>query len=622
MSSTVKYRPEIDGLRALSVLAVIAYHINPSTIKGGFLGVDVFFVISGFLITSIIRNDIINNSFSFSTFWIRRFRRLYPQLLLLVGFVLIVGNFVLIRPERNNLIYQSIASIFSFSNIYLLRTTGGYWDSASENIPLLHTWSLSLEEQFYLLLPVILFFINKYFRKFPFKILIALLIFSLIACYFVTIFRKNAAFYLLPTRMWELLLGSLLPFYSVDSKLSGKYIFNGFLPCIGIVLIIASFFTIENSKSFPGIYPIFPCIGALLILSSSSEGLSNYILSSKPLTYIGKTSYSLYLWHWPVIVYSKYLTTKPSGIFIITTTVLLSIAAYYFVEKPQRKRVSFSYLLFIGFIITVSLSVILFIPNNSIIPRYISFLDDKEVVKKGLEYEATDRILSGKGGILIGNRERESKPSLVIIGSSHARVLATGFDDCLKENDKTALVLATSGIGLTDNSCNLNKIINKYRVDEIIRLQPDVVIVAGQWVEEMKNNDFYEQLTIQLDQISRVCKKVIVLSQVPTCMLPDGYHNSPRKHALAQHHDNINISINPMNDVTQTNINLEKKIVSSKCLGNVIFINMDKWMLNPDGTIHIIDNNKFLYCDSHHLNDHGSKYLVKQLLQYLTINIQ
>jgi hypothetical protein len=137
----------------------------------------------------------------------------------------------------------------------------------------------------------------------------------------------------------------------------------------------------------------------------------------------------------------------------------------------------------------------------------------------------------------------------------------------------------------------------------------------------MKNNDFSEQLKIQLDQISRVCKKVIVLSQVPTCMLPQGYYESPRKLALAQHHDNTNISIKPIKEVTESNINLEK-IILSKCLQNVVFINLDKWMLNADGTIRIIDNNKFLYCDSHHLNDNGCRYLVRNILQYVKINIQ
>jgi hypothetical protein len=268
------------------------------------------------------------------------------------------------------------------------------------------------------------------------------------------------------------------------------YIFYGFFPYIGIILIIASFFIIENNKYFPGIYPIFPCIGALLILGTSSEGLSNSILSSKPLTYIGKISYSLYLWHWPVIVFSKYLTTKPCDLFIIIATAFLSTTAYYLVEKPQRKKISIIYLYSIVFIIIVGLSFILFNPKNTIISRSIAFLDDKEVVTKGLDYEDTDRIVSGQGGIVIGNRERDFKPSIVIIGSSHARVLATGFDDCLKENNQSALVLATSGIGLTDNRCKLNKVINKYRVDEIIRIHPDVVIVAGQWVEEMRPRFF------------------------------------------------------------------------------------------------------------------------------------
>ena len=204
MSQEIKYRPEIDGLRTIAILGVIVFHLRPELLRGGFLGVDVFFVISGFLITIIIYKQVTEQRFSFWSFWTRRFKRLYPALVVTVFVTMICGLFVLPHPERGAMPLQALAALLSFSNILLWKTTGGYWDSSSENISLLHTWSLSLEEQFYICFPLFVFLSHLLFKKHVGKLVVALFITSLILCIVFTDLRRSATFYLLPTRMWEL----------------------------------------------------------------------------------------------------------------------------------------------------------------------------------------------------------------------------------------------------------------------------------------------------------------------------------------------------------------------------------------------------------------------------------
>ena len=299
MSSLFKYRPEIDGLRTVAVLAVIIFHLDSKWLQGGFLGVDVFFVISGFLITSIIYSKTREGSFSIIEFWKRRIKRLYPALMAMVGVVLLVSAFVLVRPERGQLWYQALGAMFSYENIVLWQTTWGYWAPASENISLLHTWSLSLEEQFYVCFPITLVLINWLARGKEKLIICGLLVASFCLCVYATADYRSPTFYLLPARMWELLIGSVLAIQDITKKPNRDYRLSWLIQIVGITMIITSFFLIKNDESFPSFYPLLPCVGTLLLLMyGGSKGIVQSILSAKPVVYLGKISYSLYLWHW------------------------------------------------------------------------------------------------------------------------------------------------------------------------------------------------------------------------------------------------------------------------------------------------------------------------------------
>ena len=312
--NSISYRPEIDGLRAIAVIPVILFHLGLDWVLGGYIGVDVFFVISGFLITSILIKDYDNGVFSFSNFWLRRIRRILPVLVVVVLVTLIAGQFLLYAPDVYYLGDQGIASLLSYANISQWLTAGNYWGYAAENSPLLHTWSLSVEEQFYLIFPLFIFIALKYFRNWLAPLVLILCLLSAMLFVYGSKHHPDATFYLLPTRAWELGVGAFLAIflYKNPNFLEGKKIQTlQILSVLGLLAVTASYFLIDGSNGLSP-YMVIPVIGAGLIIafSNSSNTIVNKILSFSAMVYVGKISYSLYLWHWPVLVLSKNLTLK------------------------------------------------------------------------------------------------------------------------------------------------------------------------------------------------------------------------------------------------------------------------------------------------------------------------
>ena len=344
-----KYREEIDGLRGLAVLGVIFYHaeilINDKNIfSGGFLGVDIFLVVSGFLITRIINNEYLyEKTFTFKNFYERRFRRLVPALLIVIIFSTLFAYFILLPNQFIYFLKSALSSIFFFSNFFFHYTGEAYGQSILTTIPLLHTWSLSLEEQFYIFYPAFLIFIFKYGKN---KININLTIFFLISIIFALLINKSHGsfnFYMLPSRGWEFLAGALLAI-NEDKKI---YNFNNsiksFLSFLGFFLILYSFLFFDNVNEHPGYKTILPVFGTtLIIFNSHSKNYINIILSNKLLKNLGLISYSLYLWHHPIFSFSKIIGLNEQNILIKLLLFLLSIFLAYFsfkyVESLFRKK--------------------------------------------------------------------------------------------------------------------------------------------------------------------------------------------------------------------------------------------------------------------------------------------
>ena len=316
----INYRPEIDGLRAIAVGVVILYHaeiiINGNTLfKGGFIGVDIFFVISGYLITSIIMNELThNNSFSFIHFYERRIRRIIPVLLFII-LLSIPFAWICLTPITFVDFSKSILFSLGFtSNLYFYFSGQEYGALSGLYKPFLHTWSLSVEEQFYLIFPVMLFMIFKYLRKKIFLIFLSISFISLVFAHYGSINFTALNFYILPSRAWELLFGALISYEEnhrkfFDNSLNKNFIF----PKIGVFLIVYSVLFFQSGDGFPSIYSIIPVIGTVLIIRyANKEELITKILSSKIFVGIGLISYSLYLWHYPIFAFGR-ITEITSG---------------------------------------------------------------------------------------------------------------------------------------------------------------------------------------------------------------------------------------------------------------------------------------------------------------------
>ena len=622
MNKELKYRPEIDGLRTIAVIGVIIYHLTPESLKGGFLGVDVFFVISGYLITSIIYRPISERRFSFWNFWKRRFKRLYPALSIVVLLTLIVGFWVLPNPERGALPMQALGALFSFSNILLWRTTGGYWDTSSENISLLHTWSLSLEEQYYICFPIFLFLVSVFLKRRLGISIVFLLITSLILSILFSYDKPTPAFYLLPTRMWELLIGSLLAIYSpyllrtLRSSIQGTLIH-----LLGIVLIIGSYFLIENARGFPGLYPLAPCIGAYLILAFQCQNsLITKCLTLPTVVYIGKISYSLYLWHWPTIVYAYYISPDPNVALILIATFALAAVSYHYIEQPIRKASRMPRLpaFATATAIAISMLILVVFPKSPLLKGLKNF-DSEEALTRGWEFEATDPILTK--GPRMGLKTNRKK--IVVLGSSHARALCYPIEQYALDNNYEFISLATSGVGITSkNSADspYAEEINRRREGIVNDIRPELLVIAGMWSEELSEEDRTSVLRERLKQSIAASDKVIILGQVPLIELPDRYQNSLRKLLVAQHLSGQTGSINGCHLVKIANSKV-RGVVQEIMSDRLFYIDPTEQFTDEGGNLSLVnDEAGFLYSDHHHVNDKGARLIFDAYIWPLLTN--
>lgn len=341
----IKYRPEIDGLRAISILVVVFFHagfnyngLNP--FKGGYVGVDIFFVISGYLITSIILQGLKEGTFSFRQFYMRRARRLLPSLFTVL-LVSIPFSWMLLLPKQLEEYAWSVASSLVFSANILFWTTGdAYWAGDSSLKPFLHLWSLSVEEQFYILFPIILCIIWHFFRNHLLTILILLGLLSLQFADFLTPHAQDFTFYMLPARAWELMAGAVLAKAEMDIGRTGNKLLATIGSAVGIYLIAYSVMFFDEETKHPSFVTLIPVLGSMLLIWCMREGdLIAKALSHGLMTGIGKISYTLYLWHFPALTFLKISSDNPSEYeraVVLALALILSIATYFLIETPLR----------------------------------------------------------------------------------------------------------------------------------------------------------------------------------------------------------------------------------------------------------------------------------------------
>lgn len=334
----ITYRPDIDGLRAIAILSVLSFHFFPTVVPGGYIGVDVFFVISGYLISSIIFKEVSAEKFSFLTFYARRVRRIFPALIVVIVTVFVSCQFLFLDHENKELTKHVIRSALFVLN-FTLKNETGYFDGSAESKPFLHLWSLSVEEQFYIVFPLGFFIFSLKFKNFG-TFTLFLFFLSLGACIALTPHDQAAAFYLPFTRFWEIFAGVLIAYFRID-KVHYSVVRSNIMAVGGAIVITSATLMFEQQLMFPGAWALIPTIGASLIIAAGPDNwLGRNVLSQPMMIAIGLISYPLYLWHWPLLSIATVTEgrdlTFNTRLLIVAASFALAWATYVGIERPLR----------------------------------------------------------------------------------------------------------------------------------------------------------------------------------------------------------------------------------------------------------------------------------------------
>jgi peptidoglycan/LPS O-acetylase OafA/YrhL len=520
---SISYRPEIDGLRALAVLVVIFHHLSLPGFNGGFVGVDVFFVISGYLITSIVLKDISSGSFSLGEFYKRRVIRIAPAYFLVIFMVMLASLFIMLPIERVNLSWSALSSLVFAANFYMWKVVGGYFGGGSETIPLLHLWSLAVEEQFYVIWPLTLLIISRFPRaSFGLLVSIALVITVVVSEWAVTKLTPGFTYYMMPIRAFELLLGaglSLIPIHWIDK--TSNNIRHG-LSWLGLSLIIYSTVYFDNETPFPGLYALVPCMGAVLLIAflRPSDNWIDLIFSNKMSVLLGKLSYPAYLWHWPIIVFlhiSLITITLEIALLVFIGTFLLSFVTYNFIELPARKlrtynaRTIILYVFLLpSFIFSALLFSIIFLKGDlgydepELISRAKAINRSAHNERPGCHTAPPDFPL-GEDDCVLGRSDRNV--DFLLVGDSHANHF-TGMLDVMAvdANIRGYEVTNSSAVFMPDVDRYFNKydrIVrqdrffqrNKYIVEALLPNSYKFVVIAGAFNKAYRKDLFVDALS-------------------------------------------------------------------------------------------------------------------------------
>jgi len=443
------YRPDIDALRALAVMSVIFFHIKADLLPGGFLGVDIFFVISGYLITKIILGHEGTARSFFPEFYERRIRRLIPPAIPIVIFSFVAGLIWLSAGQMESL-SKSIIAYSGFVSNWLFLSEVNYFDVPAHYKPLLHTWSLSVEEQFYLLFPMIILFLKKIHMKWVTSFYAFVFVASLTLSYFFMFYgNTEAAFFNSFARFWEIALGGLLA-CGVIPQIKSKELQEGMI-ALGLTIIAVSLFTVRETMDFMGFGSLAPTIGTAMVIQAKSQGLGK-IISLPPARSIGLISYSMYLWHWPLFVYIKFVFPSAGALHYLVAiafTILLATLSYILIEQPIRKK---------AFLKSKKSAYVLFIVTTLI----FAGISIATIAGKGWpqRYTAAKNYTSHRDAQLIDWREKTLRTKCWI---GHTDKLKSALDRCIsfKKDKANVLLIGDSHIahllpGLEKNFPNTN----------------------------------------------------------------------------------------------------------------------------------------------------------------------
>ena len=535
----LKYRPEIDGLRAFAVIPVILFHAGFQLFGGGFIGVDVFFVISGYLITSIIINDIEAGTFSFWTFYERRARRILPALFF-VTFCCIPFAVLWIIPSELEKFSDTLISVILFvSNINLLQQSG-YFDTAGELKPLLHTWSLAVEEQYYIIFPIALTLLWRLGRRYVVWALGFIALVSLVGSEYGSRYFPLANFYLLPTRAWELIAGALCSFAIIKPNIWR----DNLLSIAGVIAIAVSIFAYDETVSFPSIYALMPVLGACAILLFAREGtLTCYFLSIKPIVGIGLISYSAYLWHQPLFAFARIRSLTEPSIQLMMLLAAASIALAYFswrfIERPARRIGTYPFPNRRTIMISLSMFASLIVafgitgktakgfPYRAQIPLASSAEFNFPNVKNGYCFYSINNLKDleiGANGVKCKLGAEANSKSVLLFGDSLAGHWEPFWDKVGKEIGFSVHSVTTNFCfpSITDNfttskdrrsfeQCIFNRNFVQTHLAEY-----DVVVIAGAWHNVEAMSYFQDVISFVIYILDKTQANIIIMPSPPS----------------------------------------------------------------------------------------------------------
>jgi peptidoglycan/LPS O-acetylase OafA/YrhL len=679
--------PALDGLRSVAIFGVFVFHIWAALLPGGFAGVDVFFVLSGFLITSIIYNDIRRQKFVFGEFYLRRIQRLLPNAIAAVAVTLFLWYFFLPEGQSIEAGRHGIWTLFYVPNLYIWKFLGGYWGDGAEWAAFTHFWSLGIEEQYYILFPFCFFILvrlcAKFRAAFVLKLALSLAVLgSLALCLYGSYRWPAATFYSLPTRVWELLLGSALAVFTggiFATTVGGKEtqkdtvqrrVVREIAAWGGVSLIAFSFiWGSETNFVFPGVIVLAPTAGAALILWAIISGKTTLavLLAQTPFVALGKVSYSLYLWHWPLIVFGRFQAGY-AGWSLLTgallgagASIVLAIAAYFFIEKPLRQSGGGNRKVRLAVIASGLTAAILFcvfaVTRDGFSPdkygRVVSSLNLYDVANKPLDLDKPAIVLKhalgdsntfleklwrrtilheGEGGRssdlwlygYAGQRDKdgiykgialpaggEKNRRVMVIGSSHACMYSKVIHDICRETKTDALFWGYSATEIFDQPpgriiFEKNRFLPKFyatRLKKIREWNPDVLFLIAPWNDETIERD----LRKFLDE-TKMCKtQIVFVTELP--MMNFGSRENLRAAiTFMEKQQGAPPKVMPgyREDVRQRAHAIAERIAKEpQFAGRFSILPVGKLFYNADGSVRYANGKEFWYIDSNHLSDTG-----------------
>ena len=612
----MKYRAEIDGLRAFAVIPVILFHAGFESFSGGFIGVDVFFVISGYLITTILINDLEDKKFSFFNFYSRRARRILPALFFVMIVCIPLAWFWMLPGQMKDF-SQSLFAVSLFISNFLFAIESGYFDLISEEKPLLHTWSLAIEEQYYLIFPIYLFLFWKFGKNKIFWTIVIITTISFLFCEIVNQNKISMNFFLTPSRVWEILAGSIVAFMIKKNGIKK----NNFLSISGLTAIFFSIFFFNRSTPFPSAYTLIPVIGTVfIILYTSNNSLVGKILNNKFLVSLGLISYSAYLWHQPIFAFTRIRLTDELSSFLMTLLVIISLLLSYitwrWIEKPFRKNKKLygsNY-----FIIGIITFFIIFVSFGYLGHKSNGF-DHRLAAKhlpmdfyKSLSYDAINTLCIDKSEPCNLYTNIDNSKKVLLVGDSHSVNFHYQFIDDSINRNITSYQFSTTGCGffLTSSSkCKskikkLKEIVKKTKFNEIIFVNN----LYSHAAKRSKNDwNYYESL---MNILAKNTEKLYVF--LPRHSIQS---SSPVKNII---HKNEALNGIKLHGKEQLVDNFYK--ILNKKYQNFFIFNQSQILLNLGGGLNsytALTNDGYpIYTDTNHITMYAADYVYKNFIEF------